>query len=41
MKRKLAGLLLMIGGVFAGVASNGCIIAFLDEPSMPKYMIQK
>lgn len=41
MKRKLAGLLLMIGGVFAGVASNACVIAFVDEPSMPKSMIEK
>lgn len=41
MKRKLAGLLLMIGGVFAGVASNACVISILDEPSMPKSMIEK
>jgi len=41
MKKKLAGLLLMIGGLFAGAASTGCIMLVLDEPSMPKCMIEK
>lgn len=41
MKRKLAALLLMLGGVFAGVASNACIVMILDEPEMPKYLIEK
>jgi len=41
MKKKLAGLLLMIGGLFAGAASSACLIMILDEPNMPKCLIEK
>lgn len=41
MKKKLAGLLLMIGGIFAGAASSACVIAVIDEPSMPQSMIER
>ena len=41
MKKNLAGLLLMIGGLFAGAASMGCIWMILDEPTAPKSLIEK
>lgn len=41
MKKKLAGLLLAIGGLFAGAASMGCIAMILDEPTMPNSMIER
>ncbi len=41
MKKKLAGLLLVIGGLFAGVASSACVFMIIDEPKMPKCLIEK
>ena len=41
MKKKLASLLLMIGGLFAGAASVGCLSMIIDEPEMPKHLIER
>jgi len=40
MKKNLAGLLLAIGGLFAGAASMGCVFMIFDEPQMPESMIK-
>ena len=40
MKKNIARLLLVVGGLFAGAASMACPIAFLDEPRMPESMIK-
>lgn len=39
--KKLASLLLAIGGLFAGAASMGCVAMILDEPKMPTNMIER
>lgn len=40
MKKTLAGLLLVVGGLFAGAASMASPILIFDEPKMPKSMIK-
>lgn len=39
MKKNIARLLLVVGGLFAGAASMGCIYMIFDEPKMPESMI--
>lgn len=40
MKKNIARLLLVIGGLFAGAASMGCICMIFDEPKMPESLIR-
>ena len=40
MKKSIARLLLVVGGLFAGAASMGCIAGFFDESKMPESMIR-
>lgn len=39
MKKALAITLSAIGAVLGTVATTGCILALLDEPEMPKSLI--
>lgn len=41
MKKSIARLLLVVGGLFAGAASMGCICMIIDEPEMPKHLIER
>lgn len=41
MKKSIARLLLVVGGLFAGAASVGCPMGFIDEPKMPTRMIER
>lgn len=41
MKKSIARLLLVVGGLFAGAASVGCVVGFLDETKMPSNMIER
>ena len=41
MKKSIARLLLVVGGLFAGAASMGCIYMILDEPEMPASMLER
>lgn len=40
MKKSIARLLLVVGGLFAGAASMGCPAIIFDEPKMPESMIK-
>lgn len=40
MKKNIARLLLVVGGLFAGAASMGCMMIIFDEPKMPESMIR-
>ena len=37
----LVSILSAIGSLIATVATNGCIFGWVDEPTMPKSMIEK
>ena len=37
----LVSVVASIGSFVASVATSGCIIAFIDEPTMPKSMIER
>lgn len=39
MRKNLSMLLGVIGLIVAGVATTGCWILFMDEPTMPKSML--
>ena len=39
MRKKLSMLLGVIGLMVAGVTTTGCWILFMDEPTMPKSML--
>lgn len=41
MKKLLAGILSVIGVAAAGAASTACVMLVLDEPTMPKSMIER
>lgn len=41
MKAAVISVLTALGAAVAATASAGCIIAFIDEPSMPKAMIER
>ena len=41
MKRYLSMLLGAIGLMVAGIATTGCWIVIIDEPEMPKSMLNK
>lgn len=40
MKEMLANFFVSVGDAIAGMASNACIIYFLDEPKCPKSLIK-
>ena len=37
----LAGVLTVLGSVAATIGTQGCLVWFLDEPKMPKHLIEK
>ncbi len=39
MKKALAITLSAVGAVLGTVATTGCVVIFLDEPEMPKSLI--
>lgn len=39
MKKALAIALSAVGAVLGTVATTGCVVIFLDEPEMPKSLI--
>ena len=41
MKKYLAMALAAVGMLVSGIATTGCFIAVLDEPKMPKSMLNK
>lgn len=41
MKKLFVMALTAVAGLVAGAAYTGCIFAFLDEPTMPKNMIER
>ena len=41
MKKRLSMLLGAVALMVAGVATTGCWFAFMDEPEMPKSMLNK
>lgn len=41
MKAAVISVLTALGAVVAATATAGCVLIFIDEPSMPKAMIEK
>lgn len=41
MKAAVISVLTALGEAVAATASAGCLVVFLDEPSMPKTMIER
>ena len=41
MKAMLISLISALGAALASVASSGCIYMWVDEPTMPKSMLEK
>ena len=41
MKKTLSMLLGAVGLMVAGIATTGCWLVFIDEPKMPKSMLNK
>lgn len=41
MSKLIANILKMIGGVGASAGSNACVMFFVDEPTMPKSLIER
>ncbi len=41
MKAVLISIVSTLGAAVAATATSGCIIVFVDEPVMPKSMIEK
>lgn len=41
MKAAVISVLTALGAVVAATASAGCIVVWVDEPSMPKAMIER
>lgn len=37
----LAGVLTVLGSVAATIGTQGCWVLFVDEPKMPKHLIEK
>lgn len=37
----LVSLISALGSLVATIATNGCILGWVDEPTMPKSMIEK
>lgn len=41
MKAVLISIVSALGAAVAATATSGCLIVFVDEPTMPKAMIEK
>lgn len=41
MKAAVISVLTALGAAIAATASAGCLLVFIDEPSMPRAMIEK
>lgn len=41
MKALLISIVSALGALFAASATTGCILVWIDEPTMPKSMIQR
>ena len=41
MKAVLISIISALGAAVAATATSGCLIVFVDEPTMPKAMIEK
>ena len=41
MKALFVSAAAVIGAVLATIGTAGCIMIFIDEPEMPKYLIEK
>lgn len=41
MKTLLVSIVSALGALFAASATTGCIMIWIDEPEMPKAMIEK
>ena len=41
MKALLVSIVSALGALFAASAATGCLIIWVDEPEMPKAMIEK
>lgn len=41
MKAVLVSIISALGALVAATATSGCLIFFVDEPKMPKSMIEK
>ncbi len=41
MKTLLVSIVSALGALFAASATTGCILVWIDEPTMPKSMIQR
>ncbi len=41
MKAAVISVLTALGAAIAATASAGCVLIFIDEPSMPKTMIER
>lgn len=41
MKAVLISIISALGAALAATATSGCIFAWIDEPSMPKAMLEK
>lgn len=37
----LAGVLTVLGSVAATIGTQGCLFWFMDEPKMPRHLIEK
>ena len=41
MKAVLISIVSALGAAVAATATSGCLLLFIDEPNMPKSMLQK
>lgn len=41
MKALLVSIISALGALVATTATSGCILVFIDEPNMPKTMLEK
>lgn len=41
MKSLLVSVIAAVGALVAATATSGCLIAWIDEPVMPKSMLEK
>ena len=41
MKAVLISIVSALGAAVAATATSGCLVVFIDEPKMPKSMIEK
>lgn len=41
MKALLVSIISALGALVATTATNGCIVVWIDEPKMPKSMIER